>query len=293
MLRLMIDGHPRLICPGESDFLTDHLISAPGGGWRYDLEALAENRIFQDSRAKLPDTTEAGPAFRSMVADLRGSESGRSVLVLHRGLGRLLDLVPGIPILHLVRDPRDVANSAIGMGWAGHVYYGADIWLESEEEWDRVASSLAEGQSLELRYETLVRSPEAVLGDICSFIGEQYDPGMLSYPKGSTYDHPDPSLTEQWRKKLNAHDLGLSEERFGDLLVSRGYEPSGSPPIVPSRMERLALWIRNKRSVWRFRVKRFGLRDPLIVALSSRIGMPKLAVAARRRMNDVTRNSLK
>lgn len=293
MLRLMINGHSQLVCPGETDFLTDYLVPTPGGGWHYDLESLAENRIFQDSRAKLPDTAEAGPAFRSMVADLRGGDSGTLVLVLHRGLARLLDLVPDIPILHLVRDPRDVARSAIGMGWAGHVYYGARIWLQSEEEWERVAPRLADDQSLELRYEPLVHDPEAVLGKICNFLGKRYDPAMLSYSERSTYDRPDPSLTEQWRKKWGPHELSVTEPLFGDLLVRRGYEPSGQPATFPSRATRLAMWAANKRFVWNFRIRKFGLRDPLLTALARRVGLPQLATPARRRMQEITRKNLK
>lgn len=293
MLRLMIDGHPRLICPGETDFLTDFLFPAPNGGWRYDLEALSEDRIFQDSRAELPDTAVAGTAFQSMVANLRGEDPGCLFLVMHRGLGRLLDLLPDVRIIHLVRDPRDVARSAIGMGWAGHVYYGADIWLQCEKEWERNAPRLAEDQSLELRYETLVQHPEAVLSDICGFVGERFDLGMLKYSEGSTYDPPDPSLVEQWRKRLSAHDLGLIEMRLGDLLARRGYERSGHRPIAPGPAERFALWIANKRSVWRHRITRFGLRDPLIVGFAHRVGLPRLAAPARRRIDNITRSHLK
>jgi hypothetical protein len=179
------------------------------------------------------------------------------------------------------------------MGWTGHVYYGARFWLEAEREWERTAPHLEDGQSLELRYEPLVRDPEKVLGELCTFLGMQYDPAMLGYADTSTYERPDPSLTEQWRKKLSARELSLSEPLFGELLVRRGYTPSGQPPATPSRAERLALWVANKRAVWRFRIARYGLRDPLVVALARNIGAPHLAANARKRMQDITRQHLK
>lgn len=293
MLRLMIDGHPRLICPGETDFLTDHLILGSDGGWKYDLDALANDRIFQNSRAELPPASEAGAAFRSMAADLKGRDLGRLVLVMHRGLGRLLDIAPNIPILHLVRDPRDVARSAIGMGWAGHVYYGMDIWLEAEEEWERMAPRLVGCQTLELRYEALIQNAEGVLGHVCSFLGERYHPGMLSYSDSSTYDRPDPAFAEQWRTKLNASELGLAESRLGDLLARRGYKFSGHRPIVPGRVERFGLWFQNKKSIWQFRIKKFGLLDPLIMALARRLSLTQLSMAAQRRMDKTIRENLK
>lgn len=264
-----------------------------GGGWRYDLNALAEDRIFRASRARLPKTAEAAPAFKSMVTDLRGDSDDRLVLVCHRGLDRLIELLPSISMLHLVRDPRDVARSAIGMGWAGHVYYGARIWLQPEMEWERLAPRIADGQSLELRYEALVRNPEEVLAEICRFLGEQYEPGMLSYPDSSTYERPDQALTQQWRKKLSARELGLIEPLFGELLVRRGYELSGHSPVTPARTERLSIWLENKRSTWCFRIGRYGLRDPLIDALARRVGLPKLAAPARRRMQETSRKYLK
>ena len=156
LLRLMIDGHPRFVCPGESDFLFDYLIPAQNGGWRYDLQALAADRIFQASPARLPETDEAIPALASMIADLRGSSGGCLVLMLHRGLGRLLQMEPDIPIIHLVRDPRDVARSAIGMGWAGNVFYGARTWLVTEKEWEREAANLPASQFFEFQYEALL-----------------------------------------------------------------------------------------------------------------------------------------
>ncbi|MEO0829425.1 MAG: sulfotransferase, partial [Pseudomonadota bacterium] len=293
MLRLMLNGHPRLICPGETDFLVDFLQRAPDGSWHYDLERLSENRIFRSSRANLPETADAATAFKAMLADLRGDEPGTLVLVLHRNLGRLLDLVPDIPAIHILRDPRDVARSTIGMGWSGHVYFGTEFWMETEHEWDRNVARISEDRQIETRYEDLVRDPEAALGEISTFLGEDYDPGMLSYPDYTTYDRPDPALAEQWRRKLSPNELGLVEPLFGDLLEGRGYTPSGEPPRTPGQIEWLRMWVKHKRSVWRFRINKFGLHDPLIVAIAKRVGLAHLTLPAQRRMREITQQNLK
>lgn len=78
-----------------------------------------------------------------------------------------------------------------------------------------------------------------------------------------------------------------------NLLIRRGYETSGHPPLSPGRLERLAIWARNKRLIWRTRLAKFGLRDPLIAAVSHKLGMPGLAAPARRRMQEITRKNLK
>ena len=293
LLRLMIDGHPRFVCPGESDFLFDYLTPAQNGGWRYDLEALAADRVFQASRARLPDTDEAMPALASMIADLRGSSDGCLVLVLHRGLGRLLQIDPSIRILHLVRDPRDVARSAIGMGWAGNVFYGAKTWLDTEKEWERVATSLPANQVLEFHYEALLRSPEDTLSRVCEFLQDEYSPTMLDFPNSSTYSAVDSSLAEQWRHKQTPRELGLIEPLFGDLLTKRGYEPSGHPQIIPGPIDRMRLRVDHLSSVWRRKVSRYGLRDPLIVAACWKLGFPNWARSAQRRIDVVKKQYLK
>lgn len=289
----MLDSHPDLLCPGEADFLTDHLRPDGRGGWVYDREALLGDRIFRDSRTGLPRTQEAPEALGGMIDDLRGGRAGCLVLDLHRGLDRMLDLLPGVRILHLLRDPRDVALSAVGMGWAGNVYHGAETWLGTERLWEVCRPRFSPAQVHELRYEDLVRSPEAELTGICRFLGLDYDRAMLSYVEGTSYEAPDASLAEQWRRTQTPRELGLVEPRLGALLTARGYAPSGHPAIVPGPGGRLALWWQNKRAVWRGAITRHGLADTLMVAVGRRV---KLCAAFRRaetRIADRSRSSLR
>jgi hypothetical protein len=53
------------------------------------------------------------------------------------------------------------------------------------------------------------------------------------------------------------------------------------------------MWAANKRFVWNFRIRKFGLRDPLVAALAPRVGLPQVATLARRRMQESIRKSLK
>lgn len=297
ILRLMLDGHPRLACPGEADFLTDFLVrTGPAsvvGNWRYDLAQLREDRIFRASRARLPKRADALHAFEVMTRDLHDGTADRLVLVAHRGLEGLLELCPGTPILHLVRDPRDVARSAIGMGWAGNVYHGVDVWLETERAWERCASRILRHPVHEIRYEALVRDPSGTLAGICDFLDLSYDPGMLSYAAHSTYDAPDVSLIEQWRRKLGPRDIGLVEGRVGNLLAARGYSESEYPPVLPGPLDRLGLWADQKVRSWQHRVARHGLRDPLMVALGRRLRVPRIYRSAQRRIDNRTIAKLK
>ena len=135
-----------------------------------------------------------------MIAALGQHRPGTLVLMLHRGLDRLLDLYPEARIVHMLRDPRDVARSSIGMGWAGHVYFGVDHWIKTERGWGRCLHRIPEDRRMELRYDDLIRTPHETLTRLCRFAGLDFDPAMLSYDSQSSYAAPDTSLIDQWRR---------------------------------------------------------------------------------------------
>ena len=65
MLRLMIEGHSGMACSGEHDFLFVHLVEGPGDGWHYDLDALADDRIFRTDGFEMPpDSQGSSSALR-------------------------------------------------------------------------------------------------------------------------------------------------------------------------------------------------------------------------------------
>ena len=70
---------------------------------------------------------------------------------------------------------------------------------------------------------------EAVLTEICQFVGVACSNEMLGYCAGAPqYPPPDPRLVAQWRTKLAPRDVALVEVRTARLMESRGYAPSGS-----------------------------------------------------------------
>lgn len=282
MLRLMLNAHSRLTCPGETDFLVDDLdVEAD----RYDRAALEASRIYRASRAEMPADLDGKAATAAMIAQLHGGAPGPLMLMQHRELTKMIRLFPDVRVIHMLRDPRDVARSAIGMGWAGHVYYGAETWLKTERGWDEAAPLLKPEQVHEVKYEDLVRDPEGELSAICAFAGEAFEPGMLSYHASTSYEAPDVKLIEQWRRKQTPRELGLVEPLFGAMAAARGYEPSGCPAIHPGPVEKARLWLDNKLSIWKTRFRRYGYVDPLVYAIAGKLGLKGPEGAARRRID--------
>lgn len=285
LLRLMLDGHPKLDCPGEADFLFDFLSRAEDGSWALDTETLARERIYQNSKATVAPDTPAKEAVLDMIAQFHESEGSVVVLMIHRGLDKILDMFPDVQVLHMLRDPRDVARSSIGMGWAGTLFHGIGHWIGTEDQWHANVERIGSNKAETLQYEALIRDPEAELKRVVTFFGLTYSSKMLSYTESTTYAAPDVSLIEQWRSKLQGSDIALIEGRIGNLLQASGYEPSGHPPHHPRFPERLALAVKNTTSTWRTRIQRFGLIDPVLIMLARRLHMPGIGIKAQERLN--------
>ncbi len=293
MLRLMIDRNPHLSCLDETDFLFDHIGTDRQGVWRLNRDALSEDRIFLAQCLPVPQSDDAVAAVHEMLVGLQAKARGTLVLMLHRNLDKLLAIFPDMRLVHLLRDPRDVARSSIQMGWAGNLWHGVGHWMATEREWSQATARLSQAQIFELTYERLVSAPDDALPAMCDFLRVPYSPDMLRFHETSTYQPIDPSLIEQWRRKLSPQELALVEARIGDMLTERGYQPSGVTARAPERMRRLQLAVQNKFATWRFRFARFGVADPLVEWLSYRLGWSELGRSARRRIAEVTTSHLK
>lgn len=291
MLRLMLNGHGKMSCIGESDWIVDFL-RREGTGWRYDRQGLKENRIFRGSNLPLPESDDGQPALEGFLSGIAGSKP-MPVLMLHHGISKAVKILGPVPILRFRRDPRDSARSAIGMGWAGHVHGGVEPWMRTEDDWNAFVAGRPANPIHELRYEDLLAEPEARLREVCAFVGFDYDPDMLSYPDTTTYDAPDASLAYQWRRKLSDREVALVEHRIGARLATSGYEPSGVAPITLRAWDIRWLAITNRIAIWRSLFRRYGVLAPVLRGIGRRLRLRWLVVAAQRKIDAETPRWLK
>jgi hypothetical protein len=282
MLRLMLDGHPRLCCPCESDFMFDH-VAMRDGQLCLDVVGLRNDWVFAGTGMTLAEGSVLDQL--TSLADQTRNQRDIGILVLHRQIDLALDVFPEARVIHLLRDPRDVARSSIPMGWAGNVYCGVDHWINTEDAWTRAEVRLPPQQVLEVRYEDLVRAPD--------FAGVGDDAGMMDYHQRSTYALPDRCKVEQWRRHLSPHEVGLVEAKLGSRLDARGYKASGLSPVPSGALKDLMLRAQSKRKVWARRFEDYGLVDPIIATVARRIRLPALARAAQKRIDSKIMASLK
>jgi len=260
VFRLMLDAHPQIANPGEMDFLFDYLSpdTSHPTGWRYDVEGLSLNRIFQNKDISIVDGLDGLDLLEAMLDQLRARHKGQELSInIHRHLDRILAVMPTARVIHMLRDPRDVARSSVVMGWAGNSYYGVDHWLETEAEWDVGVRQAAQPEIMTLTYEDLFTKTNEILNAVCGFFKVPYNSDMLNYHEGSTYAPPDPSLIQQWRKKADPKDMAFLESKAAEMMTKRGYAPE-LPSVTVGLIDRLKLAFGNKVSIWKFGLKRYG-----------------------------------
>ncbi len=287
LLRLMLDSHPQISNPGECDFLFDKV----GDQGEFPemqsyLDWLSSDRIFQAKHLQVDTALPYIQLIQSFIAQFRSGESLLTMNV-HRDFHRIPYVIPDARYVHLLRDPRDVARSCIGMGWVGHVYYGVDIWADAENSWLQLKNKISEDHYFEIKYEDLVNDVESGLSAICNFLGVEYSNEMLNYVNRSSYSLPDKRLSYQWKNKYTTRELQLVEGKVSHLICAMGYELSGHSPAKPGFAEKIMLYLRNKRFCISYRIKRYGFRLYLENLFASRIGTEEWRRSCERKRNRV------
>lgn len=292
LLRLMLDHHPRIAVPHEFDFAV--ALVGDDGRWpelpRY-YAFLEEHGSFRRSGFRVDRSLDYG----ALVEDFLRQRQGDKPLVgmaLHEHFDRVLHLWPQARFVHLLRDPRDVALSVIGRGWAGNVWVGVERWLEAERSWDRLTERVPPERRTQLRYEDLVREPATQLERVCRFLGVEYADPMLDYARDTTYAAPDPAVAERWRRRLSEREVALVEGRLGDLLTRRGYAPAAVAAARPGRLGRA--WLRLDSRVRRVRQRVRGIGLPLVLAdfLARRLHWAGLRERTRMRIRSIAEREI-
>lgn len=171
--------------------------------------------------------------------------------------------LPGMKVIHIVRDGRDVVLSWL-QAWWGPASMGEAAQLWSDHVMDKRAWGLAHpGHYLEVCYETLLDDPKAVLAQIAQFLAIERAVDPLDWSAsptarllstGGTHDLlAGPILAtnkEKWRQSMGTDAQRLFEYVAADTLQKCDY-PTGA--LSFSFMERLQLGLQLRLSG----VKRF------------------------------------
>lgn len=281
LLQRMLDAHPDLAVTNDTHFIPRVLgkgeSSEPMSAALVD-RVLAYHRfrrlgVSEMTTRQLAIGAETYPEFVGRlydhVAASRGKRNaGEKTPDYVRHLSLLHQLFPHAKVVHIIRDGRDVALSALdwarpdkGPGrfalWQTAPVAVCALW------WARfVLAGRIDGEALgaasyhEVRYETLVAQPEAVLRSVTTFLGLPFDDGMLRFNDGRQSTNPSLSAKAGWRpptpglrnweKSMDVADVAIFESLVGDVLRDLGYvltAQSGSPDRVAQAATWRAQWL--------------------------------------------------
>jgi hypothetical protein len=242
LLRMMLDAHPRLAIPPETQFLSELLDAAESGARGAALaEAITTARNWDDFRLdrerladRIGNDADAGEALRSfygLYAEREGKLRWGDKTPKHvTRMGRIAAVLDEARFVHVIRDGRDVALSRRrrGMGAAKPMAETADLWRRRIER-ARAQARRLRRRYLELRFEDLVAEPEPALRSVCALIELDYDPAMLDYHEAAAG---------------RLAELGTDLDEAGGRIARSGHERIASHALAtePPRGERTGAW---------------------------------------------------
>ena len=243
LLRELVSRHSRIACGPESHILSG-LVSLKrlSGGWQLDRNEVQQLFDTSSSIVRFAEAFFRNYAERQAKPRWADKSPG-NVRYIHRLLSRF----PNAQFVHIIRDGRDVVCSlrhhprerivdgvVVQRGVVNPIDKCARRWAAD------VACGLpfrGHPRYTEVRYEELVREPEATLQKLCSFLGEPFEAQMLQ----AGTDREREAEPGRWLNNANASaevaqrsigrwqkDLAPDERQTvvriaGELLVTLGY----------------------------------------------------------------------
>ncbi|HLY17473.1 MAG TPA: sulfotransferase [Bryobacteraceae bacterium] len=284
LLRNLLRSHPNLTFPPESQFIPTYYRAYGDPGNRAD--AIRLGKIILSTRSIRTWRIDLEPAafcgcrtFREVLCLLFGTWAkqekktrwGDKTPQYVTDIPLLRELFPTAQILHIIRDGRDAAVSALRVAFEGNLATAALRWKASVRAGRQAGAAQSAGAYLEVRYESLLQDPEAVMKQICTFLGEPYDPAVLkpSPPRphalsGAPWINGDPpdgdrvivrSNAGKWQAMMRPSDRVLFESLAGELLQELGYGTEGKTRPVRA----LERWFWRLHHCFRYAIARVGV----------------------------------
>jgi hypothetical protein len=278
LLRMMLASHSRLTIPPETWYLipllqpisvdrpvtadeVESAVSIVARHYRWpDMKLDAQD--FRHEAARLPephlrDLVEV--VYRSHVQAEGKARWGDKTPVYIEILPQLATMYPNSRFIHLIRDGRDVAKSFQATDWIGRwLHDNAREWIRALECRRRWVCSDFRDRILQVRYEDLVLETESALRKICGFIGEEFEPQMLSWQLEVDEQVParerdvnaklklksGAESVARWKREMSAREMFVSEAFMGSDLTRLGYERRYTSPFWTSAFVLTRLYCR-------------------------------------------------
>ena len=192
-----------------------------------------------NNASEAPEISEFLKALGDSIAETRNKELWIEKTPNHiRYLKQIRHFFPDAPIIHLVRDGRDVAESHSRMEWQKGSYFNCLMeWKDGIRKAEKFMVSDKRFETI--RFEDLIGHTDKTVRSICEFLGIEYEPGMLvadgseSNLIESGMKHKElikePINTDKlkvWQKILPVENQQLATMMISDDLKRWNYENS-------------------------------------------------------------------
>lgn len=122
------------------------------------------------------------------------------------------ELIPDLKFVHVIRDPRDVVASYLGVRWAPNKIDDAIDWYSSiMNKWLFNKSTLAEDFFLEIKLENLVKDPNSVIQSICDHFLIPWDDVLLTQKLNR-------SNTGRWVNQFSSQEKAILNKKLKPFL---------------------------------------------------------------------------
>jgi len=286
MLRLMLDSHPDISFLEEFEYVVE---SIPATGWpdvaEY-VDRIVNHRVFQLHGVDIDPTLSYPALINSFMRQQLDTNTTVHGATIHFSIDKILRIWPDARFIHIVRDPRDVARSAVAMSWGGTVWGGVGKWIAAEDEWAATKAAIGEERYIEITFDDLVADNRTTLDSVCAFLGVDYTDEMLSYAERTEYALPSPSATaSSWRESLSDREVRMVEAKVGDRLTAAGFEHSGKRALKLTPMKQRVFDLENKAKRPLSRARNLGWPLTIGLTLARQVGPAPIRASLERRAN--------
>jgi hypothetical protein len=175
-------------------------------------------------------------------------------------LPKLLRVFPDAKIVHIVRDPRDVATSILQYPWGpNNAVVAALVWGRLVRTARDVGRQLGPERYLEVSYRNLLQAPREEMSRLMTFVCGQVDEARLEAYVTETAANPLRNNLNTWRNGLTEKQAALVESACGVEMTEFGFtrETDAKPLPAASRLlwqtHHHLLWLKNiflRRLAW-------------------------------------------
>jgi amino acid adenylation domain-containing protein len=264
LIRAMLDAHPGISAPQPLHLIRDVIARADAlvhGDREGPVAQVMLGHVHDSLHKQFPgpvadaisarvaasDPFTPGQILRSLYDGI-ARETGSSVVMvkeneLHEAAAQIIDAFPEARFIFQTRDPRDYLSSAVTLksGTFGNKFgsfrNAMQVWAADQKFGLRMLGHFGPQRVFFQRYEDLVANPEAVLRELCGFLGQPFSPQMLDYHQNENVQEfssrrdawqnlARPVMSDnfnKYRKTLSKRRIRAVEAMVGPIMDRLGY----------------------------------------------------------------------